>query len=195
MILIIPIIAYIVIVIILIFITNKIFKNRETIKRKQIRKRILVLSSIIFPILGFLYFLVLFGIALDDHFDVKKGTFLWYATMDNETITEFPILEPVGKVTYNKIGGDGPSIAAGWEVEYNSYKDVKFISSTIFLYLKLEGYEIVETKEPYSNCTGIYKKNNNTQLYSGANDVEECLDLLIQRNDNGTTRIECIIVY
>jgi hypothetical protein len=195
MILIVPIIAFIATVIGLIFLSNKILKNKDVSKRKRNRRWIIISSSILFPILGFLYFSFLFGIALDDHYDVTRGTFLWYATMDNKTITEFPILEPMGNATYNKIGGDGPSIATGWEVEYNSKKDTENLSSTIIEYLKSDGFELSGVNETQYYWTGRYKANGNTKLFSGFNKKGESLDLLIQRQDNRTTRIECTIVY
>ena len=42
--------------------------------------------------------------------------------------------------------------------------------------------------------TGRYKTNENTKLFSGFNKKGENLDLLIERQDNVTTRIECTIV-
>jgi len=171
------------------------FKNKSIEKRKRNRRRIVITSLILFPILGLLYFSFLFGIALDDHYDVKRGTFLWYATMDNKTITEFPILEPIENAIYNKIGGDGPNIATGWGVEYNSEKSTEVLSSNIIDYLKKDGFELSEVNETQYYWTGRYKMNESTKLFSGFNKKGESLDLLIQRQVNGTTRIECTIVY
>jgi len=195
MILIVPIIVYLAAVVGLIFMSNKVLKNKGVEKRKRNSRWIIISSSIIFPILGLLYLSFLFGIALDNHYDVKRGTFLWYATMDNKTITKFPILEPIKIATYNKIGGDGPNIGTGWGVEYNSKKDTDNLSSTIMEYLKTEGFELSVVNETKYYWKGRYKTNENTKLFSGFNKKGESLDLLIQRQDNGTTRIKCTIVY
>lgn len=195
MILIVPIIAYTTAVIALIFLSNKILKDKNLVKRKRTRKWIIISSSILFPILGFIYFSFLIGIALDDHYDVKRGTFLWYATMDNKTITEFPVLEPMGTATYNKIGGEGSNIGTGWGIEYNSKKDTDKLSSTIIEYLKSDGFELSEVNETQYYWSGRYKKSENTELFSGFNKKGESLDLLIQKQNNGTTKIECTIVH
>src|SRR5690606_14270866 len=114
-----------------------------------------------------LYFSYLFGIALNNHYNVKKGTFLWYATMDNKTITEFPVIEPIGGETYNKIGGDGPNIATGWEIEYESRADIETLTEKFVEYLKSDGYELEAVLETQFYWTGKNKKNETNRLYSG----------------------------
>jgi len=67
-----------------------LLKRKDEFIRTQVKKWIIGSAVILFFPLGLLYLSYLFGLALDNHYDVKKGTFLWYATMDNETITDFP---------------------------------------------------------------------------------------------------------
>ncbi len=195
MIIIIPIIAYFTIAVGLVFFSNTLLKNKGVEKIKKNRRWIIIFSLFLFPILGFLYFSFLFGIALNDHYDVKKGTFLWYATMDNKTIKEFPLIEPFGKVTYNSIGGDGPNIGTGWGIEFTSKKDSKDLVTSILLYLKKEGFETNEVDETQYYWAGKYKRNEKNNLFSGYNKKGESLDLLLQRLENSMTRIICTIVY
>lgn len=115
--------------------------------------------------------------------------------MDNETITDFPIIESVGKVTYNSIGGDSPSIGTGWEIEYESKSDIEYLTNRITEYLENEGYEITEVDEPQFNWKLNIKKSETNELYSGSNEKGESLDLLIQKQINGLTKIECSILY
>jgi hypothetical protein len=189
-----PIIAYVLIVFGLMFLSNKILKNKTIEKRRISRRWIIVSASILFPILAFLYLAFLFGIALEDHYDVKRGTLLWYATMTNRTITEFPIVEPSVSATYDKIGGDSPSISTGWAVEYYSNKDEETLSSTILNYIKTKGFELSEQNETQYYWPGKYKKDKHTKLFAGVNKKGDALDLLIQRQGNGTTKIDCTIV-
>ena len=195
MILIIPIIAYFIITVGLIFLSNKVLKNKAVEKRKRNRRWIIYSSLILSPVIGFLYFLFLFVIALDDHYDVKRGTFLWYTKIDNKTITEFPLIKPLGKVAYNSIGGDSPSIETGWGIDFTSKQDNKTLTDTIIFYLKKEGFKISEVDETQYYWIGKHKRNANNNLFSGYNKKGESLDLLLQRLDNGITRIECTIVY
>jgi hypothetical protein len=195
MILIIPIFAYLVIIVGIIFFSNKVLKNKSIEKRKRNCRWIIIFASILFPILGFLYFSFLFGIALDDHYDVKKGTFLWYATMDNKTITEFPIQEPIENKTYNKIGGDGPNIATGWKIEYESKANIETLTKKIVEYIESEGYKLKTVDETQFYWKGKNKKDEMNILYAGSNATGESLDLLFHRQKNGTTRIECSIVW
>lgn len=195
MILIISIIAYIILTAGIIFLSNQLLKNKGDKKRKKNRKWIISSSIILFPILGFLYFTYLFAIAVEDHYDVKKGTFLWYVRMDNKTITEFPVIEPAGNVIYNSIGGDSPSITIGWEIEYLSKKYTEDLRHKIIEYLNKEGFAVNEVEKTEYYWTGKYKKDKMNQLYSGFNKEGESLDLLFQIQNNGMTRIQCTIVY
>lgn len=195
MIMIIPIIIYCLLVLGIILFTNKSLKDRATPFRKKIRKRIISISVILFFPLLFFYFSYLFGLALDNHYDVKKGTFLWYATMDNNTITDFPIIKSKSRVTYNSIGGDGPSIGTGWGIEYVSEEENQILVKKIIDYLKSEGYEIMEVTETQYYWTGKNKKNKTNQLFSGANEKGESLDILFEKQVKNLTKIECTIVY
>ena len=127
----IPVLLYLLIVFVLICIVDFSFKAKPQNIRKRRKRWIKVSAVILFFPLVLLYLSYLFGLAIDDHYDVKKGTFLWYATMNNKTIIDFPIFEINGKVKYNSIGGDSPSIGAGWEIEYISKTDIE-----VFLWLK-----------------------------------------------------------
>lgn len=158
MIILIPILLYLTAVIFLIWISNFSFKSKTELARKKLRRWIIGIAIVLILPLGLLYLSYLLAIALDNHYNVKKGTFLWYATMDNETITEFPVFEPVGKATYNSIGGDSPNIGTGWEIEYESKSDITFLTDKITEYLKNEGYEISSVDEPQYNWKVGVKK-------------------------------------
>jgi len=106
LIILIPILIYIVFTIALISRVSFLLKRKDKFIRTRVKKWIIGSTVNLFFPLGLLYLSYLFGLALDNHYDVKKGTFLWYATTNNGTITDFPVFESVGKVTYNSIGGD-----------------------------------------------------------------------------------------
>lgn len=195
MIIIIPIIVYCLLVLGITLLTNKSFKDRTIPFRKKIRKWIVTVSAILFFPLLFFYFSYLFGLTLDNHYDVKKGTFLWYATMDNTTITNFPLIKPKSRVTYNSIGGDGSNIGTGWGIEYVSEEENQILVNKIIVYLKSKGYEIKEVAETQYYWTGKNKKNETNQLFSGANEKGESLDILFVKQENQLTKIECTIVY
>ncbi|MCI4670483.1 MAG: hypothetical protein MRZ79_20270 [Bacteroidia bacterium] len=179
----------------LIWIVDFSFKAKTENISKRIKRWIKVLAIILFFPLILLYLSYLFGLSIDDHYDVKKGTFLWYATMDNQTITEFPVFDVNGKVKYNSIGGDSPAISTGWEIEYTSKTDIKTLTNQIVEYLEKEGYEIKEVEETQFYWKGKNKKNETNQLYSGSNEKGESLDLLVQNIGSGLIKIECSIVY
>lgn len=120
-----PILAYVLLVLGLIFISNKISRRKQVKDRN--RKWIIRLSLILSPILGIIFIFFLFNTVLNDNYNVKKGTILWYSTMTNSTVTEFPIIEPEGQATYNSLNDGGPGFV-GWEVEYVSTKKVKSYS-------------------------------------------------------------------
>ena len=111
--------------------------------------------------------------------------------MDNKTITDFPIINPRGKTSYNSIGGDGPNIATGWEIEYSSQENHKTLSKNILEYLKSNGFIISKVEKTQCYWQGRFKTNNSNQLYSGTNKKGECLDMQISKGGN----IQCSIVY
>ena len=192
MILLIPVAIYSILILCLILAVNFLLEERTAKFRKRVRKWILITSFILLFPLGFIYFIYLFSIAVENHYDVQKGTFLWYVTMDNRTITQFPIIEPSGKVTFNKIGGDGPSIATGWEIEYLSSNDIESLEAEIIPYLKKEGYDVEKVEEVQFHGRG--KKNESNQIYFGRNEKGESLDLELRRTGD-LTKIECSIVW
>ena len=173
-------------------ILNYAFKKNKAIQR--IKRWVIGLSIGLFIPLTITYFIYVFGTRFERHFDVKKGTLLWYATMDNKTITQFPILKPVNNVRYNSIGGDSPEIGAGWEVEYLSQENYQQIESTLIEYLKNKGFDIEKVDELQYYGAGSNENNKSTQLYSGSNENGESLDLLLKKNEDQTTRIECSII-
>lgn len=195
MILVIPIIIYIFLVLGLIILSNQISENKKVEERKRSRKRIIIFSAILFPVLSLLYLSYLFGVAFEDHYNVRKGTFLWYATMDNETITEFPVIEPCGMAIYNSIGGDNPNIATGWEIKYTSKKNIEDLSQLIIKYLQEKGFTINEVDKTQYYWKEKYVKNEINYLYAGYNKKGEALDVIFYRQSDETTGVECTIVY
>lgn len=151
----------------------------------------IILSGIV--ILCLFSLLYIFGISTEAHYDVKKGTLLWFITMDNKTIKSFPIIQPTDNVKYNSIGGDSPSIAAGWEVEYTSEKNFESLVVDIRSFLIDQGFNIEPTDKPECSWRN-YKTNDKIKLYKAVSEKGECLDLtLIKTNDK--TKIEVLILY
>lgn len=77
-----------------------------------------------------------------DHCDVKKGTLEWYLVMDDDFITNFPILNPINKPIYNHLGGDSPNISEGYEVIYNSNLNENQLYSQLENYTKGKGLDL-----------------------------------------------------
>lgn len=194
MILIIPILAYILLIVGLILISNRILKNKEAERRKRNRKRIIITSLILLPIYGFICFLLFLRIGFNDHYDVKKGTFLWYITMNNKAIKEFPLIEPIGNVTYNSKGNDyKPNIVSGWEVEYETKKSSAELIPLLKKYFLKKGYKLKEVSKPECSWRN-YHKNDSTLLFAGVSKKGECLDLTIKILVNGNSNIEALIL-
>lgn len=61
--------------------------------------------------------------------------------------------------------------------------------------MKNEGYEIKSVSEPKYNWKVDVKKNETNELFSGSNDKGESLDLLLQKQIDGLTKVECSILY
>ena len=189
-----PIVLYLVIIRMLILAVKVRFKYNLAL-RDRIKKWIKIGGGILFIPLLLLYLSYLFSLAIDDHYNVKRGTFLWLVTMDNRTITSFPTIAVQGEVSYNSIGGDAPSISTGWEIEYASEASKSALTQEILVYLEQRGFELEEVGETQYYWTGKNKKNDMNQLYSGSNKKGESLDLMIQSFGVNSHRIECSIVY
>jgi hypothetical protein len=162
------------------------------------RKRIKVVFLILLPILVLLLFIFIyvFSISFENHYNVRKGTLLWYITMDNQTITKFPEIKLNGKVTYNSIGGDSPSIAKGWEIVYTSNEDIEKITEEILEYLKNREFTMSEVEQTEYYWIGRHKRDEMNRLYSGVNKKkEEGLDLALFLQENGMTIIQCTITH
>lgn len=173
----------------LVVIFEFLFKRNK--QKRKIRKWTIGLTLGFFIPITLLYFLFVVVSGFDRHYDVKKGTLLWYATMDNKTITQFPIIKPTEKATYNSLGGDSPEIGAEWEIQYTSEEKRTILSSEILNYLKKEGFKIKQVESPKN-----YWKENNKSIksYSGSNKKGESLNLLlIEQNDN-LIKINCEIL-
>ena len=194
MILLVPILLYIAVIVGLVYLSNRLLKNKSPEKRARNRRWIILPSIFLFPFLFFLYFSLLFGLSLENHYGVQRGSFLWYATMANETVTEFPIVEPMGDVTYNKNGAGGANSTQSWEIEYTSKKDLKSLRSTILVYLQSNGYKMTEVNETDYTWHG-HKANKDKKLFSGVDKKGESYYLILHRRISGATRIKCEIVF
>ncbi len=137
-------------------------------------------------------FLYAISVSWDDHYDVKRGSILWYFTMQEETITDFPIIEPYSKPKYNHIGGDAPGISIGWEIEYWSEADTTKLLSEIIPYIQRKGYKVKRINE--TGCSGNdIKASDNIIIFSGSKDYQ-CLELIIDSSEKDYSKIEAIIL-
>ena len=163
-------------------------KNKQ---KRKIRKWTIGLTIGFFIPITVLYLLFVVVSRFDRHYDVQKRTLLWYATMDNKTITQFPVIKPTKKAIYNSLGGDSPEIGAEWEIQYISEEEKTILSNEILNYLKKEGFKIKQVENPKN-----YWKENNKSIksYLGSNKKGESLKLLlIEQNDN-LIKVNCEII-
>ena len=191
MIIYIPILIYILAVIGLIFLLRKVCKNNS----KVIWWAYLTFG-VLFPILFVLYILFLFGIGVESHYNVKKDTFLWYATIDaDKTIVDFPQIQPIQNVVFNNVGGDSPSIAGGSEIQYQSSADYNSLKKEIMDYLTSQEFEIKEVSEAdfYWYVTNI--RSDKKGFFTASNKKGEQVYLSLQLNKKSVTSVECAIVY
>jgi hypothetical protein len=117
--------------------------------------------------------------------------------MDNKTITKFPLIAPIGKEKFNAIGGDSPSIATGWEIEYWSGRKLNEISEKIFKHLKKDGFELQEVEKEKLVSSYFIERDNFAveKFYIGSNKKGERLELLLQQTTELETKITCTIYY
>lgn len=196
----IPFIIYIFFIIGLVYLTNYIFKSKVERVRKKIRGWIIGIGVFLFFPLGFLNFIYHLSLAFEDHNNVKRGTFLWYATMDNKTITEFPTINVKGDVKYNKRGGDNPNIGGGWEIEYESTENTETLRSNLLDYLKSENFNLLEKSSTEFKYWKVKdQENGKLLLYFGSkkkkySSLKTHLYLMIQELKNGRSKIKCAVI-
>ena len=195
MIFLVPLLLYVALTIGLVYFFSWQLKDSALQLRRKVAKRTIFSALLLFPFLGFFYVSYLFGLALEDHRNVQPGTFLWYATMDNSAITDFPQIEPIGQVRFGSIGGDSPNIGTGWEIEYTSEAKPELVIQQITDYLQQAGYDLEAVDQTRYYWIGKNKKSNTNVLYSGSNEKGEALDLYIQKMSSNRVEIECSIVY
>jgi hypothetical protein len=111
--------------------------------------------------------------------------------MSDETINNFPIIQPKNEPIYNHIGGDAPGISIGWELEYTSLQDFHKIEREISTYLVKEGYTLQSEKFPKCSWKR-YNAREDTLLFSGSKGYQ-CLDLAFIKAEN-ETKIEVLIL-
>lgn len=189
---IIPVILYSLLVYGLIRLSKHKLKNEGEEKIKKNKKRIIRYSSILFPILFICYMIFLFGLSFEEH-HVSKGTFMWYATMDNKTIRKFPLIEPDGEAYYASLGGDHPTIAGGWKISYASKKDMEDLTPIILSYLEDSGFAIEEVLENGKQWQ-TFDKSETNRVYTGHSKKGEGLDLLFYNDMEGRACLSCVIV-
>lgn len=140
------------------------------------------------------YCLRAFSLAFENHYDVKRGTLLWFMTMDNATINDFPLIKSISKPVFNKIGGGGPGISAGWEIEYTSAATYGELTKSINQFLTSKGYRIKEVAEPACVTWTEVDHKSTTHFFSAQNENGECLDLCLDVSNN-TVRVEVTLLF
>lgn len=155
----------------------------------KIQRRTFKVGALSFLIYLFFVSTFFFGLGLDNHYDVQRGTWLWYAVMGNSTIDNFPQVEPLDRVKFHHIGGDGPNIGVGWEVEYSTKLEISVLLPIIEDYLKEEGFIIRPVEQP----TCGYKMSKDWVIYTATNSGE-CLDLFLKEGKDGINEIELSII-
>ena len=156
-------------------------------KKYKFFKRLIQISNvgfILFPILFVRFFWYALGVSCETHYDVKKGSWMWFMRMENDIVNDFPIIEPIGREKYNDVGGDNPNIGAAWSVEYVSRKTKQDLMSIINEYLSKKGIKITELLK--SPCR-IWREKENAVYYTNINGFDgNCLELEIEESENGT---------
>ena len=95
--------------------------------------------------------------------------------MDNETITNFPLLEISGNPTYNKIGGDSPNIASGWEIKYSSEASKEVLESKVLKYLNNSGFKITSSTDSQYGWEGVSNKGEGLYLSISGNTISSTI--------------------
>lgn len=194
MIYVLPIVIYILLILIIYFLTKHNSRSKTQDFGGKIGKRILITSVILFLPLASLYFSYVDKLVHDNQYDVKKWTFVWYATMDNKSITQFPLIGLTGEVVYNRYGIDRKDIGSGWEIKYESRKSSNELIPLLKDYFLKEGFKLEIVDQ--ARCTyNTHRTNEFTLLFAGVSDKGECLDLTIKLKENGNSEIEALIVY
>ncbi len=157
------------------------------------RKNFLKVSLFLLPIfLIFSYLYVSFRL-MESHHNINKGSLLWFITMDNSVINDFPIIENMNTPKYNWIGSDAPSINGGWELEYNSLANIELLESKILNYLEHKKFKLKKTKEPNCNWSN-YEEEEIGVRYTGINEKDECLDLVFKFNKLNMIKVEISLI-
>jgi hypothetical protein len=130
---------------------------------------------------------------MESHYNVKKGGLMWFMTMDDLVITDFPIIENTNAPHYDWVGSDSPSINGGRQLSYNSLADENELETVIIKYLNDNKFTLEKTKEPNCNWSN-YREDEIGIRYTGVNDKGECLDLIIRINKLNVVRVEVSII-
>jgi len=184
----------------LIFIALRIYADfnitRNFDREYKFFKRLIQLTNIgfvLFPIFFVVFLWYGSGMSFDTHYDVKKGSWMWFMRMDNKIINNFPIIEPIKRAEYNDIGGDNPNIGAAWSVEYISNENHQELLIQIKKYLEKSNIKIYSSTE--AQCWFTWNdKLDKEYFYKDMNYKKGCLELKITELENGKTDVKFYVV-
>ena len=157
------------------------------VKKKLILGRFSISFGIALFLLGFG-----FSIAFNNHYDVKKGSLLWYMGIDKQ-IRSFPLIHPSTQAEFTHIGGDSPNISGGSKVEYESELGLEELIPQIKAYGESAGFylEPLEVEKSFSAPRGM-SNDSHIRVFGGSNQVKR-LEVLFEQTNERNVRIEAVI--
>ena len=101
--------------------------------------RVAVIATPLVAIAGLLCFCAFVFSLADKTFDVRRGSFGYYALLGS-TIRNVPLIEAEGEPTFRFRGGDGPKPTEA-EIAYVSRAEAARLEAEIARYLEARGYK------------------------------------------------------
>jgi len=126
---------------------------------------------------------------MNDHYDIKKGSFYWHILLSDE-IKEFPIINAIDQPKYDHLSGDGNWLDA-YDLEYKSKSSLNELIPEFYNFFIKKGFTFEKSKSP--RCNHLLEYNNGV-LFTGISDKNYCLDLLITEPEYNSVKIEVSII-
>ena len=111
-----------------------------------------------------------------DHYEVKRGSLVWFILLKNTSLSEIPVVKPNNTPKYS-YSIDSPHIEYFLDMNYESKMEINEVVSTVITKLAQNEFEIYSGR---ANC-GEWAWRNNNDLnkieYNGRSSKGECLYL------------------
>ncbi|GGD08102.1 hypothetical protein [Hyunsoonleella pacifica] len=127
-----------------------------------------------------------------NHYSIKENSFLWYLTIKESEVCNFPVIKPLNEVSFNYLGESNQDIIV-CEVEYKSNESYNTLINEINDKLKLAYNGDVKFSSTFCPSMWDGRQMLMDTLYSAEISDNDCINISLEKESDNSIIVTAFI--